>query len=406
MHQKMIKGFLTAQRGNVAMITAIALVPIFFVVAAAIDISRQVSADQHLQSAVDAASLAGARAMEDASINDADIRQISLNTLSANLQTSHSDFSCTNANVAIDRDAATVRVTSDCSLGTLIGGTITPNSMSVSNVSASRASVTKLDLALMLDVSGSMAGQKLDNLKSAAIKAAETLINPATGDRVRISFVTYSTSVNAGSYGNIALGRRANDDRDGNGIDKVCVSERTGIAAWNDDAPGFNRTVGDRADHCPDSGLLPLTSDLNLFRAEIGKLTASGWTAGHLGVAWSWYLIAPQWSQIWPTSSSPRSYLEPDTIKAVILMTDGQFNRRYAKNQGNSNQQAKRLCREMTKQGILVYSVAFQAPNEAKRTLRSCAGDDGRFFDANNGEELLDAYASIASQLSTLSIVE
>ena len=87
-------------------------------------------------------------------------------------------------------------------------------------------------------------------------------------------------------------------------------------------------------------------------------------------------------------------------------MTDGKFNRRYENSQGNSNQQARRMCREMRDENVLVYAVAFQAPNNAKNTLKNCTGDDSRFFDASNGAELLDAYAAIASQLSALTIVD
>lgn len=406
MFSQYVKQWCQETRGNVAVLFALALVPILVVVGAAVDMSRQVNADRHLQSAIDAASLAGARAMEDASLSNADIRQIALNSLDANLSSSHDDVACNNSQVAIDRNAGTVRVTSDCTMGTLIGGSITPHSMAVSNGATSKANVTKLDLALMLDVSGSMRGTKLADLKTAAITAANTLIDSSTGDRVRISFVSYSTSVNAGAYGNAALGRPTNDDRDGDGLDKVCVSERTGLFAWDDDDPAFNKWVGDDATSCPTSSLLPLTSNLTLFEQEINKLTAGGWTAGHLGVAWSWYLIAPDWSSIWPTTSAPHDYTEPHTIKAVILMTDGQFNRRYEASQGNSNQQARRLCREMRDENVLVYAVAFQAPNGAKNTLKNCAGDDSRFFDASNGGELLDAYAAIASQLSALTIVD
>lgn len=392
--------------GNVIMLFSLVLIPILLVAAFAVDNSRQISADRHLQAAIDAASLAGARALEDATKTDAEIQSIATNAFLANLETTHDDVACTNADITIDRNLGTVNVASDCTVNTMFGQSLSPETMSVATAATAQANVTKLDLALMLDVSGSMGGQKLIDLKTAAINAANELVTEHTGDRVRVSFVSYATSVNAGAYGNPALGRPVDDDSDGDGLGKVCVSERVGSAAWNDDVPEIGKWVGDDASSCPNSSLLPLTHDLDLFETEINKLTASGWTAGHLGIAWSWYLIAPDWDDIWPNASKPLGYTEPHTIKAVILMTDGQFNTAYEGSHGNSNQQARKMCDKMRDEGVLVYSVAFQAPTAAKNTLKDCAGGEERFFDAGNGQELLDAYAVIASQLSALTLVD
>ncbi|MCR9195262.1 MAG: VWA domain-containing protein, partial [Hyphomonas sp.] len=151
--------------------------------------------------------------------------------------------------------------------------------------------------------------------------------------------------------------------------------------------------------------LLPLTYDLTAFDTAIDTLTAGGMTAGHLGVAWSWYLVAPEWDDIWPTASAPLSYTAPETVKAVVLMTDGQFNMSYDGGMGDSNTQAKKMCGKMRDAGVRIYAVAFQAPTNAKNTLKNCTGDDSRFFDAGNGAELLAAYDAIASQLSQLTLV-
>ena len=374
--------------GNVAMIFALIFVPLLLVGAFAIDSSRHLSSNKHVQAAVDAASLAAARALEDATKSDADIITIAQASYRANLLGTHGDVNCQDAIVNVNRTTGTVTVRAACKPPTMIG-----------------EHMTKLDLALMLDVSGSMGGSKLTDLKDAAKNAAAALITPDSGDRVRISFVSYATSVNAGAYGNAALGNDDDDDSDGDGLDKVCVSERTGTAAWQDDKPELGKWGGDDATSCPTSSLLPLTYDLTAFNTAIDSLTAGGRTAGHLGVAWSWYLIAPDWDDIWPTASKPLSYTAPDTVKAVILMTDGIFNEEYVSAMGDSDDQAEKMCEKMRDKNVIVYAVAFQAPNSAKTTLKNCTGDDNRFFDASDGAELQAAYAAIASQLSALALV-
>ncbi|MCR9080703.1 MAG: pilus assembly protein [Hyphomonadaceae bacterium] len=392
-------------RGNVAMIFALISVPLLLVGAFAIDSSRHLSSNQQLQAAIDAASLAGARALEDATKTDSEIEAIAQGAYKANLLGRHGDVTCLDSTVTVNRATGTVMVQASCKTPTLLGAGLTREDMDSVSQSTARANLTKLDLALMLDVSGSMDGQKLTDLKAAAKQTASTLITPTSGDRVRISFVSYAAAVNAGVYGNEAQGNPANDDSDGDGLDKVCVSERVGTAAWTDDEPQLGKYVGDEAGSCPDSSLLPLTYDLTAFDTAIDSLTAGGMTAGHLGVAWSWYLVAPDWDDVWPTASAPLSYTEPHSVKAVVLMTDGQFNMSYDPGMGDSNTQAKKMCGKMRDAGVRIYAVAFQAPTSAKNTLKNCTGDDSRFFDAGNGTELLAAYDAIASQLSQLTLV-
>ncbi len=63
--------------------------------------------------------------------------------------------------------------------------------------------------------------------------------------------------------------------------------------------------------------------DRSSLSSQIDALSAGGSTAGHIGLAWGWYLLSPNFSSILPAESQPADYEEPDVLKVVILMTDG-----------------------------------------------------------------------------------
>jgi hypothetical protein len=84
-------------------------------------------------------------------------------------------------------------------------------------------------------------------------------------------------------------------------------------------------------------------------------------------------------------------------------MTDGAFNTEYLAGQGSSYQQAEDMCDAMKASGVVVYSVAFQAPASGQAALQDCAtSPSGHYFNASSGAQLQDAYREIASQLAGL----
>jgi hypothetical protein len=91
-------------------------------------------------------------------------------------------------------------------------------------------------------------------------------------------------------------------------------------------------------------------------------------------------MLSPNWNAVWPDESDAYDYDEPGIVKVAILMTDGAFNTAYDNTQGNSVMQAKRLCDSMKDNGVLIYSVAFQAPFNGKDILEKCASSESTFF--------------------------
>ena len=157
-------------------------------------------------------------------------------------------------------------------------------------------------------------------------------------------------------------------------------------------------------DECRDIEPVELTNNRTTLNNYISSLTAGGWTAGHLGIAWTWYLVSEEWNTIFIGDAAPLDYTEPDSAKIVILMTDGAFNTEIFPGQGSSDDQARDICDNIKLKDVKVYSVALNAPASGKEVLEYCATGPGYYFEPENGAELKDAYRQIAVSISDLRI--
>ncbi|MEM6555080.1 MAG: TadE/TadG family type IV pilus assembly protein [Pseudomonadota bacterium] len=158
--------------------------------------------------------------------------------------------------------------------------------------------------------------------------------------------------------------------------------------------------------NCPSSIPIELTSNRDTLDTYVSTLSARGYTAGHLGVAWTWYLISDRWDAIFDDTAAPAAFTDAEIKKAVILMTDGSFNSYGYRGQGNSPTQARALCEKMKEKGIIVYAVAFKAPSRGQSVLQDCATNSTTDFNATNRDELKAAYKEIAVQVSDLRLSE
>ena len=159
-----------------------------------------------------------------------------------------------------------------------------------------------------------------------------------------------------------------------------------------------------RGTECRGTEPVGLTNDRGELNKYIDRLNAGGGTAGHLGVAWSWYLVSENWGGVFTGDAKPLSYSEPDSDKVVILMTDGAFNAEIFPEQGRSDAQARALCDNMKSAGVKVYTVALDAPLAGRRVLQYCASGPEFFFQPKTAAELTEAYKQIATSISDLRI--
>jgi hypothetical protein len=199
------------------------------------------------------------------------------------------------------------------------------------------------------------------------------------------------------------------------GAISTCVTERVGAQAYTDAAPSTAFVGRFYGSGCPTATIQPLTDNVPALKAKITSLAASGGTAGHIGLAWGWYSIAPNFNGLWPASTA-NAYDPNETIKSVIMMTDGDFNTEYCSGvqapgacnatNGTSFAQATALCTAMKARGVVVYSVGFQVASNssAANFLRACATDPSKVFFPGSGAVLTQSFAAIGRDITRIRI--
>lgn len=437
-HASRLKTFARDTRGAFAILFGLSVAVLFLLVGLAVDSSRAYNVSFKVQDGLDAAALAAAKLLDDPTASLADVQARGESYLKTYIEGLRINGVTTdNIRVVPDYAASSVTVSADVSVRTMLGELSQVASFDFTPTSTVVYKPKKIELAMVLDITGSMcnvpparpsdaclSGDKIDALKSAAVDLVEMFAAGAPGkDAIRISVVPYSASVNAGTYaGSVSNG----DSTDG------CVIERNGSDAYTDAAPlgaqslGTTTTAADPVYSCPSSAVLPLTdvsesSKKQTILDRISELRGHGGTAGHIGAAWGWYTVSPKWNGIWPSESQPRAYDPDKTVKVVILMTDGMFNAAYRNGgekyswpdtsssdptkPGTSGYQALKICKNMQAAGtdVKVYTIGFQTPAAAESLLRDCSGTEN-FYPAANVSQLTAAFRDVARRLSSLRV--
>lgn len=408
------------KKGNVAPTFALTLIPLMTVMGLALDFSRTEGAGNNVQSSLDGAVLAAARALQDDG-TDAEIKKIAADFFNASVAANNVTANCDPAVFGVLRTKHSIEGQVNCVQPTTLSGIVGINELEFTRVAKTAYGIGKLDVVFMFDTSGSMGDQnRMKDLQKAGKEAVKIILDSEVEDPedVRIAISTYASSVNVGAdYFKAVTNEEPNKtkckwgitDRWGRCIygeeqvTKTCVTGRESTQKYTDAAPGSGAWIKYDTTDCNSATLTPLTNHQGTLISQISTLPTSGGTAGHLGIVWAWYLISPKWSSVWPASSAPRGYDDPDTSKVAILMSDGEFNTDYMSN-GDSDAHAKIFCDAMKAEGIKIYSVAFKAPKAGKDILSYCASSTGQFYNATSSDELSAAYEEIATTISDLRI--
>lgn len=388
---KLAMAYANDTKGNFAIIFAVSLFVIVGGLAASIDIGNAVSQKQRLQDTTDQISLYAAKTLE---TDTAALNAYAQDYVDFNYPNTKTNIIIEN----ISRDGDTVSVQATTKVKTAFAHMLGMDQIDVRVNSASSYNNKGLDIALVLDSTGSMSGEKLDTLRDAATNLVSTLESGVSGN-VRISVVPFAQYVNIGT-----------DNADENWLDTSdvnaawagCVGSRNGSRAETPDYNGSNFPA--LATSACNTAITPLTDDLDAVKVGVNNMIARGLTYMPSGLVWGWRTLdgdAP-FREARDTGGVQRD-------RIMVMMTDGTNTRASSgkthdsKNINAADRDTRDLCNGIKSDGIKMYTIAYELDDSGTRSLlRRCASQDDNFFDARDASDLNAAFSQIASNLTNL----
>jgi Flp pilus assembly protein TadG len=206
-----LRRLISDARGNVAMLFGLSLPVLILMTVGGVDIHRASTVRVNLQDALDAAALAAARSPYSEA---EDLQRVGLASLRANLQ-AYPHVILREADTAfVLNDANVIVASSRVDVKTLVASIFLPpygqfmdEYLPVGAHSEVDRSSKNVEVGLVLDITGSMSGQRIVDLKAAASQLVDIVVQDVqTPFYTRMAIIPYSMGVNLGSYANNARG--------------------------------------------------------------------------------------------------------------------------------------------------------------------------------------------------------
>ncbi|WP_160114833.1 TadE/TadG family type IV pilus assembly protein [Jhaorihella thermophila] len=226
------------------------------------------------------------------------------------------------------------------------------DSLTVPASTTAEERLDKLEVSMVLDVSGSMGSRnRLKNLKIAAKEFVDTVISTSAPGGASISIVPFSSQVNVGgallSKFNVTNEHSYNNCVDFDDADyrttAITVTQRLQRSGHFD--PWSSYRYGTKANYrvCrTDSGseIFPVSNNISALQNKINQLSASGNTSIEIGMKWGSALLDPAARPAIGDlvddgivdvgfDGRPNDFSDGGTLKVIVLMSDGENTTEY-----------------------------------------------------------------------------
>lgn len=342
--------------GNAAVVFALTLLPLLGGAGLAIDSILGYTVEQQLQRALDAGGLAAGSAPLPENVQ-ADAKAY----FDSNFNAGPKLATARDFKAVVDGD--TITLTASATMPTRFMRLFGRDALTVNATTVVLRQVRQMELALVLDNTGSMAGAAFTAMQSAARDLVDIVYGDAeTQPNLWVAVVPFVSTVNIGPQRTAWLDPAdqvfAKPDRFAPTTWKGCVMARTGGLDQTDDPPSAQRfrsflypkdvdndwgvprspAVDDKLasgnnGYGPNLGcgppLTPLIAKKSDVKAALNAMGAwsRGGTAGNEGLAWGWRVLSPRWRGLWGGTTPPTRPLDYDaqlTDKVAVVLTDGQ----------------------------------------------------------------------------------
>ncbi|KIN60395.1 Flp pilus assembly protein TadG [Sulfitobacter noctilucae] len=371
-----------------------------------------------------------------------------------------------------------VTVEADMNMNTQFMDFLGVDSLTVPGLSTAEEKIEKVEISMVLDISGSMReNNKMQNLRNAAGEFIDAVLTPENRDLISISVVPYTAQVNVGE--DIVDEMNVNQVHDWSfcvdfaDTDFSTTSVRFGNAgapyehmqhfetgwSWNGRNNGSDNITNPTCPNEPYEEVTSFSQNAAALKGQINQFQPRSNTSIHLGMKWGVAMLDPSWQSFnqvlpgvpavfrnrpapYPPVDKPSS---ADTLKTIILMTDGQnvdtnrigpqvyanYNHRlhwsnypldwyldrYVRSSDHyfwrttkyTASQADYLlanvCSAAKAKKIVIWSIGFEVTDHGANVMRNCASSPSHFFRVE-GIEITDAFQSIARQLNQLRLTQ
>jgi Flp pilus assembly protein TadG len=456
--------FIRANDGNIAVLFAIAFVPILCFVGVAVDYSRVAAARTALQGALDSTALMLSKDLSSGVISTSQIPATAQSYFAGLFKRSGVGAVSLNATYTQANGSVrpTIQVSGSSSIDTAFMEMFGFPRLGFNASSTTTWGGTLLRVALVLDNTASMLDYNKIGALTTAAKALVTQLSQlaANNGDVYISVIPFELDVNVGTSNVDAgwlrwdlwdpsnfpysgdydhtwcnsgywltmaqcLGHGYRWQHTPNTSDKSkwngCVTDRDQNYDVNSAAPGtysygsltspagaISTFLADQDSSCPSTPILPLTNDWSAIKSTINSLQPSGATNQTIGLQWGWLSLLQQAPLNAPPESSTFNYQH-----IIVLFTDGlnTGDRWYGDLMHVSSDvdtRMKALCdniRKTTK--ITVYTVQIDTDGDGPSpVLPYCATNRQNFFMLTQPSQIASAFAQIFVDISRLRIAK